>query len=335
MKLHRLNRSKIALMAAGVSLAVASSTALSSGTARDSTPPQGSGADARSGSAKDMKPYRGLRASQVIGMSVRNSKGVNVGQIRDMIVDMSTGKVRYAMLAFDPGIFQGEKLFAVPTSELRMASDRDDMVYDMNRERLERAAVDRSAWDSRWRSPDYLGSLDRAWGIRQPSEGMRAHRVSDLLGKDVNARSGEDIGEIEELVIDMANQRVHYAVLEFDPSWASPEQNYAFPLRAFNLTRDKDELVLDVDKATVQSMKSFTDDRYANLNDRVWVADVDRYLVLVAPTSGSSARAGATSRSSDAVNAAGTSAAAGTTETRDASTGATGAEIRAARVDRN
>lgn len=319
-------------LAAGVSLALASPAALSSGTARDSTASQGSSADARTGSAKDMKPYRGLRASQVIGMSVRNSKGVNVGQIRDMIVDMNTGKVRYAMLAFDPGIFQGEKLFAVPTTELRMASDRDDMVYDMNRERLERAAVERSAWDSLWRSPDYLGNLDRAWGIRQPSEGMRAHRVSDLLGKDVNARSGEDIGEIEELVIDMANQRVHYAVLEFDPSWASPEQNYAFPLRAFNLTRDKDELVLDVDKATVRSMKSFTDDRYANLNDRVWVADVDRYLVLVVPTSSSSARAGGTSQSNDAVNAAGTSAAA---PTGDASTGATGAETRAARVDRH
>jgi hypothetical protein len=74
-------------------------------------------------------------------------------------------------------------------------------------------------------------------------------------------------------------------VLEFDPTWAAPEKNFAFPLRAFKLTPSQgdDELVLDVDRAKVQSMKSFTDDRYANLNDTAWVLDVDRYLVTVTP----------------------------------------------------
>jgi hypothetical protein len=103
-------------------------------------------------------------------------------------------------------------------------------------------------------------------------------------------REGNKIGEIEELVVNMATQKVHYAVLEFDPSLASKEQNFAFPLRAFDLTQDRDRLVLDVDKAKLQTMKAFTDSHYANLNDRVWVADIDRYFVTIAtPTAAAAA----------------------------------------------
>ncbi|MBA3595891.1 MAG: PRC-barrel domain-containing protein [Methylibium sp.] len=230
--------------------------------------------------------YRGVRASEMIGMSVRNPKGDNIGEIGDMIVNMNTGDVRYAILKFDPGILQGEELYAVPTTELRIAADRDDVVYNMSEAKLERGKIDRAGWDDGiWNDPDYLAKLDTVQGIKQPTRGARAHRASDLIGKDVNSKSGEKIGEIEELIINMATQKVHYAVLEFDPSWVSPDQNYAFPLTSFKLTDGKDELVLDITKSKLQAMKNFPDSRYENLNDRVWVADIDRYFVTALPAS--------------------------------------------------
>lgn len=228
-------------------------------------------------------PYRALRASKVIGMDVRNPKGEKVGEINDVIVDMDTGDVRYAILEFDGGIFQGEKLFAVPTDQLRMAADRDQLVYNMDRAKLEQAAVPKADWARRWSEPGYLEGLDKVWGVTQPSRGAKAHRASDLIGKDVKSRTGEKIGELEDLVINMAGRKVHYAVLEFDPSWAAPEKNFAFPLRAFDLAANGNDLVLDVDKARIQAMKSFPDSRLANLNDRVWVADVDRTFVTILP----------------------------------------------------
>lgn len=234
--------------------------------------------------------YRPLRASKVIGMKVQNPQGQDLGKISDMVVNMNTGDVRYAILEFDPGIFQGEKLFAVPSAQLRMAADRDTISYNMSKARLEKAAVARSEWNTAWRDPNYLSNLDKVWGIKQPSRGAAAHRVSDLIGKDVNNREGNKIGEIEELVVNMATQKVHYAVLEFDPSLAAKEQNFVFPLRAFDLTQDRDRLVLDVDKARLQTMKGFTDSRYDSLNDRIWVADIDRYFVTIAtPTAAGSA----------------------------------------------
>lgn len=252
--------------------------------------------------------YRGLRASAIIGKEVRNPQGTNIGKINDLIVDMNTGDVRYAILEFDPGVFQGERLFAVPTNQLRMAADRDELVYNMTRDKLERTAVNRADWNRTWRDPNYLANLDKTWGVVQPSRGARAHRVSDLLNQDVKSRQGNKIGEIEELVINMANQKVHYAVLEFDPSWAAPEKFYAFPLSAFNRTGTRDDLVLDVDRSKIQAMKAFPGSRYTSLNDPAWVVDVDRYFVTMlptvvatptGPTGGPSARMSQPSRQSD------------------------------------
>nr|MBA3625827.1 EF-hand domain-containing protein [Methylibium sp.] len=52
-------------------------------------------------------------------------------------------------------------------------------------------------------------------------------------------------------------------------------------------------LVLDITKTKLQAMKSFPDSRYENLNDRVWVADIDRYFVTVLPATAKGGTAGA------------------------------------------
>jgi len=243
----------------------------------------------------DNSSYRAMRASKMIGMQVRNPEGKKLGKISDLVVNMNTGDVRYAMLEFDAGIFKDEQLFAVPTTQLRMAADRDDLVYNMTRDKLERAGIDRNAWGNRKPlDTAYQGKLDKVWGVAQPSQGALAHRASDLIGKDVNSRSGEDIGDIKDLVINMATQKVHYAVLAFDPSWTSPEQLYAFPLRSFALTDDRDKVVLDIDKARLQKLKVFTEGDLAKLNDRTWVTDIDRYFVTVLPVVVATSKAGGT-----------------------------------------
>ena len=227
--------------------------------------------------------YRAMRASKVIGMGVRNGKGEDLGKINDLVVDMNTGDVRYAILEFDPGIFRGETLFAVPTSKLRLGSERDELLYEMDPAQLEKVGVHRSKWSDTWRDPKYREGLDRSWGIRQPGTGASAMRVSDLLGKDVMGRSGDDeIGEIEDLVVNMAANKVHYVAFEFDPGWLSPEKLYALPLKSFRPAGDE-KLRVDVDKSRLKGMKGFSESRLDNLNDRAWASEVDRYLVTVVP----------------------------------------------------
>lgn len=234
--------------------------------------------------AEGRKPYRALRASKLIGRKVANAEGQGLGRVEDLIVDMNTGAVRYAMLAFDPGLMHGKKLFAVPTRELRLPEGAGHLVYDTPPEQLERAGIERSRWISgRGDSAAYPAGLDTAYGIVQPSGDQRAYRASALIGKPVKSAQGDGIGAIEDLVVDMGAQKIHYAVLSFDPSWISTEKLYAFPLRSFGFADGGDGLVLQVDQTKLQAMKSFDRDRWANLTDRVFVADIDRYLATVTP----------------------------------------------------
>jgi|GEM_PF-3131384 len=212
--------------------------------------------------------YHAVRASDLIGKNVHGSEKKSVGEIKDLIINVNTGDVRYALLEFDPGFFESEKLFAVPISALTMGADHESLSYqDMSRDMLERAGVDKADWQKAVDNRRYVEGLDTNYGFKPPAGTARSFRASTLIGKDVNSRAGNDIGEIEELVIDMGAAKVDYAVLAFDPSWVSSEKLFAFPLTAFKMIADKDDLVLDVDKSMIAAMKSFDSARWGSLND--------------------------------------------------------------------
>ncbi|MCO5099774.1 MAG: PRC-barrel domain-containing protein [Burkholderiaceae bacterium] len=198
---------------------------------------------------KDRQQLREVRATDLIGANVRNPQQMSLGEIEDLIVDMKTGEVRYAILAFDPGILSGEKLWGVPTSELRMSDVGNTVIYDLDRERLERATLDRSSFDDDlvFDGKRVMNNLDAAYGLYQPSSGARAHRASDLVGENLVNRAGDGIGRLADLVIDMNRQRVHYAVLELDAGIASPERDVVVPLHALEQNLDDSALLLKID----------------------------------------------------------------------------------------
>lgn len=63
-----------------------------------------------------------MSALTVAGDSVRNSAGDAVGRIEDLVIDMATGRVNYAVLSFGGFLGVGGRLFAVPWEAL----ERDD-----------------------------------------------------------------------------------------------------------------------------------------------------------------------------------------------------------------
>lgn len=222
-------------------------------------------------SAQDMKvrstSAHSMRATELIGMKVTGSGGKSVGEIKDLIVNVNTGDVRYALLEFDPGFFKAEKLFAVPLKDLSLDAQKVLHYGNVSRKKMENAGVEKADWKKAVDNRRYIAGLDQNYGFTPPAGTSRSFRASELIGKDVNSRAGKDIGDIKELVIDMGAGRISYAVLAFDPSWTSSEKLYAFPVTAFNLDPDKDNLILDVEKSIVESMKVFDTKQWSHLND--------------------------------------------------------------------
>jgi sporulation protein YlmC with PRC-barrel domain len=103
------------------------------------------------------KPLRRvLSASTLKGDSVRNSAGEDLGKIDQIMIDIPTGQVAYAVLSFGGVLGIGDKLFAVPWSSLTVDEDEQCFILDVDKQTLETApGFDKDNW------PDMA---DAAWG---------------------------------------------------------------------------------------------------------------------------------------------------------------------------
>lgn len=206
-----------------------------------------------------------LRASHVIGSSVRNPQGQDIGQIEDMLVNLETGKTRYAILSFDPGWFHLERQYAVPVERLRMLGDQ--VVMDIPRDRLEHSGLESSGW-----SKDYfddagrIARLDRNWGLgdRAPESLVRASR---LMRAAIISPNGDRIGEVEELVFSPMREQVQYVVVSFDRGWLGTDKRVAVDPGSLHRSGRADAYTLLVDQAAAQALRPFTEDRYAYFGD--------------------------------------------------------------------
>lgn len=95
-----------------------------------------------------------MSASTMIGDKVVNPLREDLGDIEELMVDVGSGCIAYAVLSFGGFLGMGEKLFAIPWKALRLDTDRKRFVLDIDKQRLEDApGFDKNNW------PD-LGSRD-------------------------------------------------------------------------------------------------------------------------------------------------------------------------------
>ena len=90
---------------------------------------------------------RVLAASTLEGDTVRNPAGEDLGKIDEIMIDIPSGRVAYAVLSFGGILRMGNKLFAIPWSSLKLDEDEKCFILDVDRERLETApGFDKDNW---------------------------------------------------------------------------------------------------------------------------------------------------------------------------------------------
>lgn len=92
-----------------------------------------------------------------------------------------------------------------------------------SRQKMEKAGLGKADWKQAVDNCRYMEELDEICRFKPLSGKSRSFRVSELIGKDANSRAGEDIGDIKELVVDLAQAVVSYAVLAVGLSWTAGE----------------------------------------------------------------------------------------------------------------
>lgn len=99
-----------------------------------------------------------LPATSLIGDYVYNPSGEELGHIKDIMLDVRSGRIAYAVLSFGGILGMGDRLFAIPWLALELQPDTNTFLLDIPKERLKAAeGFDKDNW------PDMS---DSDWGFR-------------------------------------------------------------------------------------------------------------------------------------------------------------------------
>jgi len=98
-----------------------------------------------------------MSASTLEGDEVVNRDGEKLGTLEEIMLDVSTGRVAYAVLSTGGFLGIGDKLFAVPWQALTLDTDNECFILDVDKDRLQNApGFDKDHWpamaDQRWAS---------------------------------------------------------------------------------------------------------------------------------------------------------------------------------------
>jgi sporulation protein YlmC with PRC-barrel domain len=98
-----------------------------------------------------------MGADTLIGEDVYNHKEEKLGDIKEIMLDMRTGKVAYAVLSFGGFMGMADKLFAVPWNALRLDTSNYRFVLNVEKDMLKNApGFDKDDWpdmaDTTWMS---------------------------------------------------------------------------------------------------------------------------------------------------------------------------------------
>ncbi len=102
-----------------------------------------------------MPNARLVRMSDLLRADVRSVDNRDIGDVKDVVVDMSTGRVRYAVVEFERGFLRSDKLVALPFNAFRPVSDGRDLIVVADPAQLENApSFTRSDWPENDRAFD-------------------------------------------------------------------------------------------------------------------------------------------------------------------------------------
>jgi len=142
-----------------------------------------------------------MGADTLIGDSVVNAQEEDLGDIKEIMLDMQTGQVAYAVLAFGGFLGMGEKLFAVPWQALHLDTVNKRMVLNVEKERLKTApGFDKDAWpdmsDMSWASGihSFYGTDPQRSGAPTMGPGSSMGGMAGSASTDAGAAMGSGMG---------------------------------------------------------------------------------------------------------------------------------------------
>jgi len=200
--------------------------------------------------AADSKQFGKIDSGKkLIGRAVDTTQGQKIGDLKDMVVDLESGRVLYAVVSAGGFLGIGDELTAVPPGAFT-SSAQDKLTMNIDKEKLKAAPHFTKDQESKLGDSEFAKQVYQAYGETLDWQGTfnNAHKASEVIGMNVKNTSDQKIGDINDLGIDLPAGRVAFAILGSGGVLGAGEKQYVLPPNAFTLAADQKSLATGIDK---------------------------------------------------------------------------------------
>ncbi len=200
------------------------------------------------------------KASEVMGKTVRDDQGQELGQIEDLAIDVQKGELAYVALSTG-GTFEAGRLVGVPVDKLQADPQQDGFTASISSQELEQA---QELPEDNWPAQPTLTA-----GVSQPgattAEGD-IKRASELMGTTVKGSQNEELGEIDDFALDMQQGKLAYVVLSTGGMFQ--EKLVGVPATALQSDPQTEEYVANISQQEIEQASELPEDNWPQQIDR-------------------------------------------------------------------
>jgi len=101
--------------------------------------------------------------------------------------------------------------------------------------------------------------------------------AATLTGDSVVSATGDHLGKIRAIMLDVPSGRVAYAVLSFGGFLGAGNKLFAIPWRALKLDPLEKRFIFDISKERLEAAPGFDKDHWPRMADREWAIDIHEH----------------------------------------------------------
>lgn len=240
---------------------------------------------ARSTQSSDRAFSRMHSGSALLGRDIYSSDGERVGKLDNIVVDLETGRVLYAIVSVGGGLIGRSDRLALPPGVFAKGGDDRRINLRVARSALQGAPAFTSSMENarEFASGQYVNSVYKHFGQSAWWEGAsganaghfnNTHGIRQLPGTDVRNVMDQKIGDVDSVLVDLVAGRVGYVILAPDREMRFDQDHFAMPPDMFTLNKDGKSLTADITREKLASAPRFQKGSLPNFNDPQMISRV-------------------------------------------------------------
>ena len=193
------------------------------------------------------------RLSRLVGAAVVDANGAAIGKVDDALVDMGSRRMTHALISLAPAGAAARRVeIAFPAAGLDWEPGKLTYIGDVSK----------------------LPSAEGASAAGQQG----VIRASELLKAKVTDDTGQEVGSLEDVVVNLRSGQVHFAVAKFTPNWIQAGMLVGIPLRPLKPLEDNKGLAMKFGLNELNKAYIFNASQWPDLNDPQVRALISGYM---------------------------------------------------------